>query len=39
MSEYFVECLIAGFMAFAISMLYYSGREAEAVVLFTVWMA
>lgn len=39
MSDYFTECLIAQFAALSIAILFATGREAEAVVLFTVWMA
>lgn len=38
-SEYFADCLAAEFVALSIALLFATGRETEAVVLFTVWMA
>lgn len=39
MSEYFADCLSAYFAALAIAIMFQTGRESEAVVLFTIWLA
>ena len=39
MSEYFADCLSAYFAALAIAIMFQTGRESEAVVLFTTWLA